>query len=52
MPLSRSIPHLPKFVTVFRLRNGFWNALLGSILVSLSNAVSFWLLSLLGLDGA
>jgi putative membrane protein len=36
-------------VTGFQLRNGFWSALLGSILLSLSNAVIFWLLGLLGL---
>lgn len=34
-------------VTGFRLRNGFWSALIGSIVLSLSNAIIFWLLGLL-----
>lgn len=33
----------------FKLRNGFWSALIGSILLSLINAVLFWLLGLLGI---
>jgi putative membrane protein len=33
----------------FRLRNGFWSALLGSILLSVINAVIFWLLGNLGI---
>lgn len=33
----------------FRLRNGFWSALLGSILLAIVNAVIFWLLGMLGI---
>lgn len=33
----------------FRLRNGFWSALLGSVLLSIVNSVIFWLLGLIGL---
>lgn len=33
----------------FRLRNGFWSALLGSLLLSIVNAVIFWLLGLIGI---
>lgn len=33
----------------FRLRNGFWSALIGSILLSLINALIFWLLGAVGL---
>ncbi|NTU85454.1 MAG: phage holin family protein [Chloroflexales bacterium] len=33
----------------FSLRNGFWSALIGSVLLSIANAVIFWLLSLVGL---
>jgi putative membrane protein len=36
-------------VSGFQLRNGFWSALIGSILLSLSNAVIFWLLRLIGI---
>ncbi len=33
----------------FRLRNGFWSALIGSILLSIINAVIFWLLGIIGI---
>lgn len=33
----------------FRLRNGFWSALIGSILLSIINTVIFWILGLIGL---
>lgn len=33
----------------FALRNGFWSALLGSVLLSIINSVLFWLLGLVGL---
>lgn len=32
------------FVDGFRLRNGFWSALIGSILLSILNGAIFWLL--------
>lgn len=33
----------------FRLRNGFWSALIGALLVTLLNALIFWILGALGL---
>jgi putative membrane protein len=33
----------------FSLRNGFWSALLGSVVLSLCNSLIFWLLGLLGI---
>ena len=36
-------------VSGFYLRNGFWSALIGSLLLSLSNAIIFWILGLLGI---
>jgi putative membrane protein len=33
----------------FALRNGFWSALIGSVLLSLINAVLFWLLGVVGI---
>lgn len=36
-------------VSGFSLRNGFWSALIGSVLLSIINAVIFWLLGLIGL---
>lgn len=33
----------------FSLRNGFWSALIGSILLTIINALIFWLLGVLGI---
>jgi putative membrane protein len=33
----------------FRLRNGFWSALIGAVLVTILNALIFWILGALGL---
>lgn len=36
-------------VSGFRLKNGFWSALIGALLVSILNTLIFWILGALGL---